>query len=121
MLRTRKFPRYFVLVLISTLILFHTPPAWAHKMTVEVHIESGAQVTGAARYHTTPVVNAKVKILAPDGNVLTETATNEKGVFAFVAKYRCDHTVVVVDGAHRGQTTLHAEDLPNDLPEYEKK
>jgi nickel transport protein len=91
-------------------------PAIAHKMTVEAWVESGATVAGEARYHKTPVVGAAVKVTAPDGAVLAETKTDDEGKFRFEVKHRCNLTITVTDGGHRGTASIPADDLPDSLP-----
>lgn len=106
------------IALIAILIFTLSTNAFAHKMTVEASVESGATVVGSAHYGKTPVVEAEVRVIAPDGKILLKTKTNDKGEFTFEVTHRCDLKIEVREGGHKGTTTLPAEDLPADLPPY---
>ena len=103
------------------LIMMFSVISFAHKMNVEAYVVSGSKIKGSASYHTTPVVNGKVKALAPDGKVLAEATTDEKGQFSFKVEVRCNIQIVVIDGGHKGTASIPAEDLPESLPEYKGK
>lgn len=108
-----------VFIAIAFLLVVHFDlPSFAHKMTVTAQVEYGAHVTGSARYHTTPVAEGIVKVIAPDDKVLLQTTTDKDGRFVFDAKYKCDLVILVNDGGHRGKAVVKAEDLPDDLPPY---
>ena len=108
--------RGFAIILILVMCL--SVNAFAHKMRVEASVESGATIVGSAHYHKTPVAKAEVRVIAPDGKVLLKTKTNGKGEFSFEATHRCDLRIEVIDTGHKGKATIHAEDLPADLPPY---
>jgi nickel transport protein len=108
-------------IIALVLIVSFSALSFAHKMNVDAYVASGSKIKGSAAYHKTPIVNAKVKALAPDGKVLAETKTDEKGNFSFKVDVRCDLKVVVIDGGHKGSTAIPAEDLPESLPAYKGK
>jgi len=59
----------------------------------------------------------EVRATSPDGTVLYEGKTNDKGEFAFEARVRCDHIIRVGGGeGHAAQFTVKAEELPESLP-----
>ena len=106
------------LALILIMVLCLSVNVFAHKMRVEASVESGATIVGSAHYHRTPVANAEVRVIAPDGKVLLKTKTNAEGEFRFEATHRCDLLINVIDTGHKGKATIPAEDLPADLPPY---
>lgn len=111
-----KFNTKFLAIL---LIILFSAVSFAHKMNIDAYVVSGSKIKGSASYgKNAPIVNAKVKVLAPDGNLLTETKTDAKGEFAFQVEVRCDLKIEVIDGGHKGHTLLPAEDLPESLPPY---
>lgn len=106
-------------VIALVLVLVFSTFSFAHKMHVDAYVASGSKVKGSASYgKSSPVVNAKVRAIAPDGKVLAETKTDKKGEFEFKVEVRCDLKIEVIDGGHKGSTKLPAEDLPSNLPEY---
>lgn len=96
-------------------------PAHAHSIRCFATAD-GATISGYAWMGSARPKNVPYRVLAPDGAVLHEGRTNEKGEFSFTAKYRVDHEVVVDAGeGHIARFTVSAEELPEDLPAYGAK
>ena len=119
MLSNASTPFRSFLALASALLLFMPVPSIAHSLHLDVYVESGATIRGEAYYHDSQAAGARVEVLAPDGEILGETETDEEGLFTFEASFRCDHRFVVTHMGHRATETIPAEDLPDSLPPYE--
>jgi nickel transport protein len=116
----KKNKAIFFVALIALLSLCSTTifAAGLHGIRLVVGVGEGASIVGEVYYGGAKVPGAKVEIFAPDGEKLGETFTDDQGRFVFVAKYKCEHKVVVTDGGHRAVETVRAEDLPDTLPAY---
>ncbi len=112
-------PLLSLLALASALLLLLPAPSLAHGLHLDVYVESGAAIRGEAYYQDSQAAGARVEVFAPDGEKLGETETDEEGLFAFEASFRCDHRFVVTHMGHRATETIPAEDLPDSLPPYE--
>ena len=108
-----------LLALASALLLLLPAPSLAHSLHLDVYVESGATIRGEAYYHGSQAAGARVEVFAPDGERLGEMETDEEGLFAFEAGFKCDHRFVVTHMGHRATETIPAEDLPDWLPQYE--
>ena len=103
------------MVLLALGMLIRPGSALAHKVkcfaTAEGAVVSGyAWMGGGGRPRNVPF-----KVFGPDGTLLHEGQTNEKGEFAFVPSQTCDLEVVVEAGeGHMARFTVRAEDMAMD-------
>jgi len=89
----------------------------AHRMDLIAHVH-GSEIHGEAHFHGgIAAKDATVTALDPAGEKIGETETDEQGAFTLVAKFCCDHRLVVktADG-HGAQCTIAAGQLPSSLP-----
>ncbi len=107
-----------LVIMISLMILFAMPSiSQAHKIKLFASAE-GDTISGYVYFPGGGrAKNAKVQVFAPDGRLLVETKTDEKGNFNFQAKFRCDHKIVLDTGdGHRAVFVVGADELPETLP-----
>ena len=92
-------------------------PALAHKMVVFATGAEGA-IEGEVYFHGgEPARNVKVTLVAPDDQVVGETATDQEGKFRFPIRFRREYRVIADAGAgHGAEYTVPADELPGDLP-----
>jgi nickel transport protein len=97
-------------------VIFATPAA-AHKASAFATVQ-GKAISGEAYFRDgSPIRNAQVTVLDPDGGKLGETKTDQAGKFSFEPCRRCDHRFVVDGGdGHVAQCTVEAGELPAGLP-----
>jgi hypothetical protein len=89
----------------------------AHALFLYATAE-GAIIRGeAVSLPADPVPDARIRVLGPGDSLLGDTTTGSDGAFAFEARRRCDHRLVLMtaDG-HRATFTVPAEELPAELP-----
>ncbi len=97
-------------------VLSLASPAFAHKVSCFAatdgdRVAGYAWLSGGARPSQVPF-----RVLAPDGTVLHEGVTSERGEFAFIPDRAVDHRIVVDAGnGHVATFTVRAEDLPEAL------
>ena len=92
-------------------------PALAHKMVVFATGAAGA-IEGEVYFHGgEPARDVKVTLVAPDDQVVGETATDQEGKFRFPIRLRRDYRVIADAGAgHGAEYTVPADEFPADLP-----
>ena len=92
--------------------------AEAHQLRLWAGVDEGSMIAGRVYFPGGGVAaDIGVRVLGPAGELLGEVRTDDKGTFRYDAKLRCDHQFVAdsPDG-HRGSFTVHAAELPDDLP-----
>jgi nickel transport protein len=106
----------FGLAVIASVII--ATPAAAHKASAFATVQ-GKAISGEAYFRDgSPIRNAQVTVLDPDGGNLGETKTDPAGKFSFEPRRRCDHRFVVDGGdGHVAQCTVAAGELPAGLPQ----
>lgn len=101
-----------IVALIAGLSL-HASPSWAHKIKCFAaadgeQVSGYAWMSGGARPQ-----HVAFRVLAPDGAILHEGTTNERGEFSFVPDRACDHRIVIEAGdGHVAEFTVRADELP---------
>jgi nickel transport protein len=105
------------MVLATLLVVTGTGGAEAHRLKVFATVE-GATIRGSAYFPGMGVARGViVKVLAPDGSLIAETAADDQGRFTILALQRMDHRIVVDTGdGHRAEFLVPASDLPGSLP-----
>jgi len=113
--RTISIPGTILLVL----LVGSTRSACAHRMKVFAYAEGETVVAEAFFSASQKAVGVAVRVLAPDGDVLTEGVTDGAGEFRFKAAYRCAHRIVArTQDGHRAEYDLPGPELPSALPAY---
>jgi nickel transport protein len=98
-------------------LLLPAAPARAHKLLIFAEAR-GPTLTGEAYFAGGGKVrDAEIRVLDPQGRELGRTRTDSQGRFAFEARSRCDHRLVLESGdGHRAEYVIEAAELPPDLP-----
>ena len=114
----RKFLSFFILSA-AALVAFWSGPAFAHKVKLFATVE-GEWITGYAYYTSSArPKNVIISLLAPNGSIIEELTTDEKGEFKTRARYRTD-TLIKLDSAdgHSASWLISADEFRPGLPEY---
>ena len=104
--------------LLALIMLLLCPaPAFAHKLYVFAQLE-GTSIHGRA-YFPGDVPARKSDVIARDasGRELGRTMTDGEGKFTFMVREHVDYYLVVeTPDGHGAQCTVHASELPDNLP-----
>ena len=106
-----------ILIVVLALVLGTVQSASAHKLSLFAMAEGTEIVGKAAHAGGSPAAGTKIRIQAPDGTVVAETAADEKGSFRFQATERMDYVILAETGdGHAERTEVHWETLSESLP-----
>ena len=91
--------------------------ALAHSMYVFAEVD-GTTIRGKAYFRgNIPARGMTVTAFDPAGERLGQTKTDQQGRFTLMARFRCDHRLVVDTGdGHGAEFKVVAAQLPEDLP-----
>ena len=105
-------PMFLTLLLVAS-----ASPAEAHRLKAFATVE-GSTIMGSAYFPGMGVARGvDVQVLAPDGSLLAETATDDQGRFTVKVRQRVDHRIIVDSGdGHRAEYLVRADELPESLP-----
>jgi nickel transport protein len=102
-----------LLIPVILILVAGAGPAWAHKVYVFAWAEGDQVLTDSYFSKSQKVINGKVNVFGPDGVLLVEGTTDNKGSFAFVPPAKVDMRIEIEAGTgHRGEYILTADELP---------
>jgi nickel transport protein len=106
--------QFSLLVLLATLL--SAAPASAHKLHVFA-VANGSTIEGEVyAAGNSPIRDASVSVLGPNGEPFGATKTDDDGKFRFNARQRVEHTFVVDAGeGHIARYKVSADELPANL------
>jgi len=93
------------------------PCAWGHGVDMFARVE-GDQIVGSVVFADgIPVKDAPVRAFGPDGALLEESRTDERGQFSMPVRHRCRYRLVAEAGqGHRGLFTVPEAEILNATP-----
>ena len=92
-------------------------PSFGHTLNVYATVE-GNTIRGEVYFRgRVPARQAKVVVSDPQDEKLGETTTDDKGMFTYETRFRCDHRLVAkTSEGHAAECVIAAAELPDDLP-----
>ena len=103
----------FLLISAVLILVAGAGPAWAHKVYVFAWAEGDQVITDSYFSKSQKVINGKVNVYGPNGDLLVEGTTDKNGAYAFVPPAKVDLRIEIDAGTgHRGEYILTADELP---------